>query len=218
MIFVNFSENNELLVTDPELIQDDTSESVVQDEQIDQVESPEESELVEDVESTEAVDSVIYFTEPAPDYSEVLNRISDTLSDISAETVSDYSVSTLSLSGGKLDAYYFVYGSDTVYIPYDKISYFTTTSDDRLVNISSSAINCYSMDDSGNKGTSYRFPSFGTAQIYVNSGNSYYWNNIDVYASDSNLVIGQTGINNFTDLLLYGILLLLAVLVFLRRK
>lgn len=205
---VNFTENIEVNSSDQNL---ETSESVQNDENLESVED------IEEIESTEDPSAVIYVQEPAPDYTEILNDISTTLTEISESD--DTYLSTYSIDvGGDMNAYFFSYGSDKVYIPYDKISYFAETESGELINISSSTITCYAVASDGTTGSTYRFPSFGTAQKYVASGNSHTWTSIDVYAADSNLVLGQTGINNFRDLLLFGILVLLGIIVFVKGK
>lgn len=178
-----------------------------------------DTEMVEGTETAGDTETsgVVYVQELSPDYTEVLNTISDTLTDIAESN--DVYISTYAIgSSGNIDGYFFSYGSDKVYIPYDKVSYFSETEDGQLINLSSGTVTCYAVAADGTTGTTYRFPSFGTAQRYIPSGNYYSWESISVYADDSNLVLGQTGINNITDMLLYFILIILGVIAFVRRK
>lgn len=126
------------------------------------------------------------------------------------------------ISIDSLDAYYFLYQGEIVYIPFDKIDYFSVTNQGELINISSQTISCYSLDWNGNVLNQYRFSPFSKAQKYVYgyNGNNYqtwYWTSISVPSSNSNLILGQTGISNITDFLLFGILFFVGVLALFKK-
>lgn len=123
----------------------------------------------------------------------------------------------------KLDAYYVRYNGEYVYIPYDRVQYLVQTSDNQIVNMSSSTISAYSLDRYGNVLNQYRWQPFSKAQEYVYGydGQSYqhwYWTNISIASDSGNIIYGQTGINNFTDIILFGILFLVGIIAFFRRN
>lgn len=127
-----------------------------------------------------------------------------------------------SLPVDKLDAYFLRYNGEYVYIPFDRVQYLVQTTNNEVVNISSSTISAYSLDRYGNVLNQYRFQPFSKPQEYVYGydGSQYqhwYWTNITVYSDSGNLVYGQTGISNFTDFLLFGILGFVAIIALFRK-
>lgn len=123
----------------------------------------------------------------------------------------------------KLDAYYVRYNGEYVYIPLDRTQYLVQTANNEIVNISSSTISAYSLDRNGNVLNQYRFQPFSKPQEYVYGydGQSYqhwYWTNITIASDSGNLVYGQTGINNFTDFILFGILFFVGIIAIFRRN
>ena len=70
----------------------------------------------------------------------------------------------------------------------------------------------------GTHGHTYRFQSFGTAQRYNQYSNYWSWDNISTAASDTNIVFGQTGLNNITDVFLFIVIVLLAFMSFIRWR
>ena len=123
----------------------------------------------------------------------------------------------------KLDAYYVRYNGEYVYIPLDRVQYLVQTANNEIVNISASTINAYSLDRNGNVLNQYRFQPFSKPQEYVYGydGQQYqhwYWTNISIASDSGNLVYGQTGINNFTDFILFGILFFVGIIAIFRRN
>ena len=123
----------------------------------------------------------------------------------------------------KLDAYYVRYNGEYVYVPLDRVQYLVQTANNEIVNISSSTISAYSLDRNGNVLNQYRFQPFSKPQEYVYGydGQSYqhwYWTNISIASDSGNLVYGQTGINNFTDFILFGILFFVGIIALFRRN
>ena len=123
----------------------------------------------------------------------------------------------------KLDAYYVRYNGEYVYVPLDRVQYLVQTANNEIVNISSSTISAYSLDRNGNVLNQYRFQPFSKPQQYVYGydGQSYqhwYWTNISIASDSGNLVYGQTGINNFTDFILFGILFFVGIIAIFRRN
>ena len=123
----------------------------------------------------------------------------------------------------KLDAYYVRFNGEYVYIPLDRVQYLVQTANNEIVNISASTINAYSLDRNGNVLNQYRFQPFSKPQEYVYGydGQQYqhwYWTNITIASDSGNLVYGQTGINNFTDFILFGILFFVGIIAIFRRN
>lgn len=123
----------------------------------------------------------------------------------------------------KLDAYYVRYNGEYVYVPFDRVQYLVQTANNEIVNISASTINAYSLDRNGNVLNQYRFQPFSKPQEYVYGydGQQYqhwYWTNITIASDSGNLVYGQTGINNFTDFILFGILFFVGIIAIFRRN
>ena len=90
--------------------------------------------------------------------------------------------------------------NEWLYIPEDKVQYFSVTSSGELINMSSSTIYGYSLDSNGNRGTYYRFSAFGKCEYQYQSGYNTYWESVQALHSNSNIPIGQVGVKTFSEI------------------
>lgn len=149
----------------------------------------------------------------------ILETISFQLDELRDYIVSDPALLNSSLVetfDSDIDGYKVISGGENIYIPFDRVSYLTRLPDGQLFNLSSSSITCYGLDNYGNHGRTYRFPSFGTLQRYDYSGGSYYWTNVSI--SDDNITTGQLGLHSFDQVILFSILFVLCLMLFVRRR
>lgn len=108
-------------------------------------------------------------------------------------------------SVSSIDGYY-VYSSsrnEVIYIPRDRVQYFSITNNGDLINLSASTIYCYSLDSNGDRLNYYRFQPFGKLEYNYTSGYNSYWAFTDGLASNSNLTFGQVGLSSFSEVLLF---------------
>lgn len=150
---------------------------------------------------------------------QALDNISVQISDLSDFLFSDpdlLNVSFVETYESDIDGYKLVVGSDNVYIPFDRVSYLTRLPNGQLFNLSTSTFTLYALDNYGNHGHTYRFPSYGTLQRYDYSGGSYYWTSVS--SSSDNVVTGQLGLRSFEQVGFLVIIFLLFVFLFVRRS
>lgn len=163
-----------------------------------------------------------HFESPVYDFSvmeEALDNISLQISDLSDFLSSDPELLNVSMAEtyeSDIDGYKLVVGSDNVYIPFDRVSYLTRLPNGQLFNLSTSTITLYALDNYGNHGHTYRFPSYGTLQRYDYSGGSYYWTSVS--SSSDNVITGQLGLRTFEEAGLLIIIFLLFIILFVKRR
>ena len=149
--------------------------------------------------------------------SDIKSLISDYIEDNKEVTpsLSLYAVGLSGRSNAPMNGYFVMYNNEFVYIPFDKVQYLTKKGD-QVYNLSSQTISCYSFDSSGNTVNQFRINSFGTFQkytFYQNQYNSWWqWDDVYITTQGSNITYGQTGINNFDSLCLFGILIFVGFL------
>lgn len=133
-----------------------------------------------------------------------------------------YSYSEVAHGGNGIDGYFVSIYGEKVYIPVDKIQYLSVDQDGEIINLSSQTISCYSLNDSGDRGTSYQLPSFGHMQRWTyhsNEWNSWSsWDDITALAENSNIIYGQTGVRSFDTVLLIFIVVFVAVIALFKGK
>lgn len=151
--------------------------------------------------------------------------ILENLEELSDFLMSDEMLSTslyVNSSSSDIDGYFFQYDGENVYIPTDKVQYIGRTSSGELINMSSQTITCMALNSDGSHGHTYRFQSFGKPERYNYYSNNYnnwwQWDYVQTSSDNSNLVFGQTGLNNITDVFLFIILVLLAFSCFIRWR
>lgn len=170
--------------------------------------------------------SVTFYSIDNSDTNDLLRGISDQLQILDTK-LGDSSPSAYSNDRSivldRLPCFYFRANGEYVYIPFDRVDYLEKTLSGELINISSSTISCYSLDINGNVVNQYRLQPFSKVQQYVygyenQSYQHWYWQSIYVNADDTNLRYGQTGISNYTDFLLFGILAFVAIIALFKKR
>lgn len=136
-----------------------------------------------------------------------------------ALTFSDQALPLLSVApeSSGIEGYYVDVNGYRVYFPVDRVQYLSKTSSGQLINLSSSTIYCYSLDNNGNRTNYYRLQSFGTMERQYQSGYNTYWESVGAYHQNSNIILGQTGIHNFTEFALFFILIFVGVIAIFRK-
>lgn len=180
---------------------------------------PESEDSVEDgASSEEATNEVVSF-----DSTELLMDIKKGVDDINASLSADPDsvvpelLRSVSPESSGIEGYYVDVNGYRVYIPCDRIQYLSKTSSGQLINLSSSTIYCYSLDNNGNRTNYYRMQSFGTMERQYTSGYNTYWESVGAYHSNSNITLGQTGIHTFTEFALFFILVFVGVIAIFRK-
>ena len=169
------------------------------------------------LDNSDIVDSLSSLSESIQGIQESVNVLIDNEIQVPSSRSIDRAISV-----DYLDGYYFKYQGEYVYIPIDKIDYFTLTNNGELLNLSSGTVTCYSLDTSGNVRDQYRFSPFSKAQKYVYGydGQQYqhwYWTDIYVDSTGSNMTFGQTGISGIENFLLFGILFFVGIIALFRK-
>lgn len=151
-----------------------------------------------------------------------LNSVADSVNASNMDIVYDTTYSDFNASSGGINAYYVECNNMVVYLPYDKVGYLAVTADDEIINVSSSTITCYALNDSGDVVGNYRLPAYQSMQYYqyqyTANGRDYYeWVDVNAYGSNSNIVFGQVGINSIESILLFLTLFGVGLILFTRR-
>lgn len=181
------------------------------------VKLPDQEEEASPSEDISSNDQIILST-----ISDIKSLIEDRLPDNEEVTpeLTLYAVGLRGANNAPMNGYYCMYGSEFIYIPFDKVEYLTLKND-QVINLSSQTINCYSFDSSGNTVNQFRINSFGSFQKYTyyqNQYNSWWqWDDVYITSEGSNITYGQTGIHTWEGIALFGILLFTAVIAIFRR-
>lgn len=121
-------------------------------------------------------------------------------------------------SPSTIDGYFVTVSGVKVYLPVDRIQYISRTVNDDLINLSSSTIYGYSLDNYGNRGGYYRLQSFGTMEHQYTSGYNTYWESVSAKGDNSNITFGQTGIHSFSEVLLFFIMIFLGAIFLFKKR
>lgn len=151
----------------------------------------------------------------------ILNDIKSGVDSINrALSIDDVSLPTVDLddSSSTIDGYFVTVSGVKVYLPVDRIQYISRTVNDDLINLSSSTIYGYSLDNYGNRGGYYRLQSFSTMEHQYTSGYNTYWESVSAKGDNSNITFGQTGIHSFSEVMLFFIMIFLGAIFLFKKR
>lgn len=137
-----------------------------------------------------------------------------------ALSIDDVALPTVDLddSPSTIDGYFVTVSGVKVYLPVDRIQYISRTVNDDLINLSSSTIYGYSLDNYGNRGGYYRLQSFGMMEHQYTSGYNTYWESVSAKGDNSNITFGQTGIHSFSEVMLFFIMIFLGAIFLFKKR
>lgn len=151
----------------------------------------------------------------------ILNDIKSGVDSINrALSIDDVALPTVDLddSSSTIDGYFVTVSGVKVYLPVDRIQYISRTVNDDLINLSSSTIYGYSLDNYGNRGGYYRLQSFSTMEHQYTSGYNTYWESVSAKGDNSNITFGQTGIHSFSEVMLFFIMIFLGAIFLFKKR
>lgn len=151
----------------------------------------------------------------------ILNDIKSGVDSINrALSIDDVALPTVDLDDfpSTIDGYFVTVNGVKVYLPVDRVQYISRTVNDDLINLSSSTIYCYSLDNYGNRGGYYRLQSFSTMEHQYTSGYNTYWESVSAKGDNSNITFGQTGIHSFSEVMLFFIMIFLGAIFLFKKR